>query len=67
MSESWYAVAASSAHLVFSATPCACGTRPATSVRRQRSQRLVHLDRAVSHGLVTAAEAAERRAELLAR
>ena len=66
MSESWYDLPSSSTHLVFSATPCACGARRA-SERLGRSQRLVHLDRAVRHGLVTNAEAAERRAELLAR
>jgi hypothetical protein len=65
--DSWFSLPASSAHLVFSAAPCACGARPASLARRQRAARLVHLDRARSAGLVTEAEAAERRAELLAR
>ena len=67
MSEYWYAAPSSSAHLVFSTTPCSCGSRSQATRRRERSQRLALLDRAVVRRLVTAAEAAERRAELLAR
>ena len=48
---------------------CTCGASgviPASSVS-ERGRRLVRLDRAVGSGQVTAAEAAERRVELLAR
>ena len=57
----------SSAHLVFSAAPapCACPADRRADVRR-RAEKLTVLDRAVDHGLVTRAEAAERRAHLLA-
>jgi hypothetical protein len=51
---------------------CTCGSTPvtattATITKTERGRRLVRLDRAVGTGQVTAAEAAERRVELLAR
>ena len=52
-----------------SAATCTCGAAAVVPSTRSadRGRRLVHLDRAVGTGQVTAAEAAERRVELLAR
>jgi len=53
-----------------STATCTCGASVAvmpTSSISERGRRLVRLDRAVVSGQVTAAEAAERRVELLAR
>lgn len=54
------------------AATCTCGSpQPAAATAvttpAERGRRLVLLDRAVGTGQVTAAEAAERRMELLAR
>lgn len=48
---------------------CSCGSVARTSVVdvTDRARRLVALDRAVAAGHVTTSEAAERRAQLLAR
>ena len=48
-----------------STTTCSCGGSVLSSPERAR--RLLQLDRAVDAGLVTRAEAAERRVQLLAR
>jgi len=51
-----------------SAATCTCGAALVSSTSAaERGRRLVHLDRAVGTGQVTAAEAAERRMQLLAR
>jgi hypothetical protein len=52
-----------------SAATCTCGSTLVTAwpSKVERGRRLVRLDRAVGTGQVTAAEAAERRVELLAR
>jgi len=53
---------------VASTATCTCGATTLWSTSpADRGRRLVHLDRAVGTGQVTAAEAAERRVELLAR
>ena len=47
---------------------CTCGAVVVSSTSSaDRGRRLVHLDRAVGTGQVTASEAAERRMQLLAR
>jgi hypothetical protein len=51
-----------------SGATCTCGAATVRSTSpADRGRRLVHLDRAVDTGQVTAAEASERRVELLAR
>ncbi|MFN8169091.1 MAG: hypothetical protein U0S36_09945 [Candidatus Nanopelagicales bacterium] len=46
---------------------CTCGAGTSAVDLTDRARRLVRLDRAVAAGLVTSAEAAERRVQLLAR
>jgi hypothetical protein len=57
--------APSSSAVTRPASTCGCGSPSWSSPERAR--RLLQLDRAVDAGLVTRAEAAERRSQLLAR
>jgi hypothetical protein len=56
--------APTSSAAALSASTCGCGAGLSSP---ERARRLLQLDRAVDAGLVTRAEAAERRVQLLAR